>query len=284
VLVVESTLRSGDAVQRVLLHRALVDGSAGGAPDATVFVRTPGGEEKRFERGDLEECVEVPTTGSGIDYLVRNATCFVSRTEGEPWVRPGSTYELHVETPRGERIRGRTTVPGDFHLRMAAQGDEYRSASCMLAPDTQLPLTWSVSEGAWVYLVVMEVRGLRTALEGSGIEDVPEPLELTGLAISARDTTMQVPSNVGIFERARYDAELMRRLQRGFPAGVIVQITTLAADRNFVNGVRGGAFNPSGSVRVSSVVGDGVGVFGSVVPRHLLVFVGDPEPGRGCSG
>jgi hypothetical protein len=130
-----------------------------------------------------------------------------------------------------------------------------------------------------VYLVSMEVRGLRAALEGSGIEDVPDPLELLGISISERDTTMLVPANVGLFERVRYDAELMRLLQLGFPPGVVVQLTVLSADRNFVNGVRGGAFNPSGSVRVSSVVGDGAGVFGSVVAHHMLVFVEQDSQG-----
>ena len=35
-----------------------------------------------------------------------------------------------------------------------------------------------------------------------------------------------------------------------------------------------GGFNPSGNVRISSVVGDGVGVFGSLVPRRLFMRVG----------
>jgi len=47
-----------------------------------------------------------------------------------------------------------------------------------------------------------------------------------------------------------------------------------AADRNYVNAVRGGGFNPSGPVRVSSVVGDGIGTFGSLVPLRLFVVVG----------
>jgi hypothetical protein len=275
VLVVEGTLRAGEAAQRIILHRGLVDGRSGGAPDARVMVRTPDGEEKVFVLADLEACVDPPVTGQGIDHLVAGSSCFVWAGDGEvrpySWVLPGGTYELHVETPRGERLRGRTTVPGDFQL--------WLPDTCTLPPGTQLPLSWSVSSAAWVYLVSMEVRGLRAALEGSGIEDVPDPLELLGLSISERDTTMLVPANVGLFERVRYDAELMRLLQWGFPPGVVVQLTVLSADRNFVNGVRGGAFNPSGSVRVSSVVGDGVGVFGSVVARHMLVFVDQGRQG-----
>jgi hypothetical protein len=52
-----------------------------------------------------------------------------------------------------------------------------------------------------------------------------------------------------------------------------VRLTVAAVDRNYVNGVRGGSFNPSGRVRVSSVTGDGEGVFGSLVPLTLEVEV-----------
>jgi hypothetical protein len=49
-----------------------------------------------------------------------------------------------------------------------------------------------------------------------------------------------------------------------------------------VNAVRGGGFNPSGNVRISSVVGDGVGVFGSIFPRDLQIQVGDDLPYPSC--
>jgi hypothetical protein len=57
-----------------------------------------------------------------------------------------------------------------------------------------------------------------------------------------------------------------------------------AADRNYINGVRGGSFNPSGPVRISSVVGDAVGVFGSLVPLHASIIIGSPVEGRPSCG
>jgi len=52
-------------------------------------------------------------------------------------------------------------------------------------------------------------------------------------------------------------------LSRGLPEGVSAEVVIAAADRNYVNWVRGDSFNPSGAVRVASVRGDGTGVFGS---------------------
>jgi hypothetical protein len=53
-----------------------------------------------------------------------------------------------------------------------------------------------------------------------------------------------------------------------------------ATDRNYVNWVRGGNFNPSGVVRVPSVGGDGIGVFASTVTRTFEVVV-NPDPAGG---
>ena len=46
-----------------------------------------------------------------------------------------------------------------------------------------------------------------------------------------------------------------------------------ATDRNYVNWVRGGNFNPSGQVRVPTIRGDGTGVFASTVTRTFEVVV-----------
>jgi hypothetical protein len=48
-------------------------------------------------------------------------------------------------------------------------------------------------------------------------------------------------------------------------------VVVAAADRNYVNWVRGGNFNPSGLVRVPSVRGDGTGVFGSIVAKTVVL-------------
>lgn len=268
VLVVEAVLREGADSQRVVLHRGLVEGRAAGVPGATVVVRTEAGREIVFAEAPLFGCVDASPGQVGPDPLVEGVSCYLA-AGGEPWVRPGGTYELRVETPAGEVARGRTTVPGAFELRVPAV------ERCTLPAGTQLPLTWTASAGAWVYVTQAQVHGLREALSGSGIEGIPEPLELTGLSISEQDTTLVLPSEIGLFERRSGSPLLLRLLQQGFPANVGIDVAVVAADRNWVNSVRGGNFNPSGAVRVSSVVGDAVGVFGSLVPRRFTVRIGD---------
>lgn len=274
VLVVEAVLLEGADFQRVVLHRGLVDGRAAGVPGAKVVVRTDAGREIVFGEAPLFACVDASPGQVGPDPLVEGVSCYLAELR-EPWVRPGGTYELRVETPAGEVARGRTTVPGDFELRVPG------AERCTLPAGTQLPLVWTASAGAWVYVTQADVRGLREAFSGSGIENIPEPLELTGLSISEQDTTIVLPSEIGIFERGSEDPRLLRLLQQGFPTDVGIEVAVVAADRNWVNSVRGGSFNPSGAVRVSSVVGDAVGVFGSLVPRRFAVRIGD-ERGDPC--
>lgn len=274
--VVEAVLRAEDAEQRLLLHRTLEGRTVRGEAGAQVRVRAGRGREVAFQ--------QVPSTGCytldrkfrrGEDSLRVEATCYASAPGAGAWVVPGEEYELAVVTRRGERLRGRTRVPGAFDFaglgaaRLEPQGDRY----CTLPPDTPLPLTWTASRGAWAYVTEMEVFGLREALAGRGIANVPEPLELLGVSVSEADTTLVLPAQVGLFDRFSQNQELLRVLQDGFPEGVMVVVTVSAADRNFVNSVRGGAFNPSGNVHVSSVVGDGLGVFGSIVVQRLHVEV-----------
>ncbi len=279
LLVVEAVLRSDRQVQEVLLHRTLRGSVIPGEADALVRVRTEEGREIPFRPTAAENCLSGDTRLlRGDDTLTVQANCYRSAGESdEPgWVVPGRSYELLVETTRGERVRGTTRVPGDFDLRglRRAQRDPATGERrCFLPPRTEMSLGWTASSGAWAYLTEMEVYGLRRVLGGSGIGTIPDPLRLIGVSVSESDTTVVVPSEVGAFDRLSYDQELLRAIQGGFPADVQVHVVVAAADRNFVNGVRGGQFNPSGTVRVSSVVGDGVGVFGSIVPLRLVMDV-----------
>lgn len=280
LLVVEAVLRAGDPRQRVLLHRSLAGEVVRGEPGARVAVRTPDGGEVRFAERPLEDCVG----GLGSEELdsleVRvEATCYATRL-GELEVVPGERYRLSVETRTGETLRGETRVPGGF--RLLRPDVPLVSASCSLPPGTSLRVVWSSAEGAWSYLVAVQIFGLRRALQPAGIA-APDVLELTGVAISESDTTVLVPAELGLFERFDSNQDLLRALQGGFPPGVSAELVVAAADRNFVNGVRGGGFNPSGNVRISSVVGDGVGVFGSLVPRRVFIVVGGSDSGPpGC--
>lgn len=277
VLVVESVLRTDRDVQRVLLHRTLQGRTVPGARGATVRVRGDDGRVVPFAEAPLEGCVTLdPRLLRGDDSLRVRATCYESSRSQGPWVQPGMAYELSVETREGERVRGVTRVPGAFRivgLRNAARDPATGFVHCFLPPDTSFELTWSSSAGTWAYLTEMEVNGLRQALAGRGIDNVPEPLRLVGVSVSEADTTVRVPGEVGTFDRFSYSQDLLRAIRDGFPEGVQVQLLVAATDRNFMNAVRGGEFNPSGTVRASSVVGDGVGLFGSIAPLRLFVDV-----------
>lgn len=272
VLVVESVLRAGETRQKVLLHRTLTGDAVRGEPGARVVLRRSGGPDVVLEEQPTFDCTG-PVTRENPDPVAVEATCYATGAGGLE-VRPGERYELRIETRAGEVVRGQTDVPGDFGLRIPGLSRD--DAACVLPPGTRLELTWSSARGAWSYLAGIRIQGLRQALGGAGFP-VPDVLELTGVAISESDTTLVVPSELGVFERFGSNQELLRALQEGFPPGVTAEMIVSAVDRNYVNAVRGGSFNPSGSVRVSSVVGDGIGVFGSVVPRRLFVLVGSRE-------
>lgn len=266
ILVVEAVISAGEQWQNVLLHRTLTGPELRGEPGALVLVRNSDGAEVVLQENATETCAR-DVTGLTGDSLQVRATCYSAFFA----VEPGQTYELHVSTEDGLALRGRTTVPGEFHLLTPAVP---YGQTCLLPPLTNLPLVWSQSAGAWAYFARMSVSGLRGAFAESGIE-APEHLQLTGLAISQDDTTMALPRDFGLFERFNGDQQLLVALQGGFPPGPRVELALSAADKNYVNGVRGGAFNPSGNVRVSSVVGDGVGVFGSLLTRRVAVQVGE---------
>lgn len=272
-LVVEGVITAGDHRQSILLHRSIVGNLIRGEEGATVTVSSGERGSVTLVEGRIESCAE----GLGAlleDSLEVRATCYSARFTAHP----GETYELRVDTRDGLTLRGRTTLPGDFqilHPRLP------RNPTCALAPGTHLPVVWSTSQGAWAYLSTVGIGGLREGFRGRF--DAPDYIQLTGLAVSQSDTTLLLPRDYGVFDRFDAHQQLILALQAGFPAGARAEVIVAAADRNYVNAVRGGSFNPSGSVRVSSVVGDGVGVFGSLVTRRFGVDVGDGLPIPPCS-
>jgi hypothetical protein len=263
LLVVEGVLRAGNVRQNLLLHRSIVGSIVRGEPGARVVIVTPQGEVT-LEESPLELCAEnlASLLEQELEVL---ATCY----SGQLHVRPGESYELHVTTSDGLSVRGRTTVPGSFAFR---QPGIPHAATCRLPPGVNMPVVWSPSEGAWAYISTLAMSGIKQAFAGL---EVPDYLELTGVSVSQSDTSIILPRNFGLFDRfdAGVDQTVLRALQDGFPPGIRAEVIVAATDRNYVNAVRGGNFNPSGAVRVSSVVGDGVGVFGSVVVRRFGVDV-----------
>jgi hypothetical protein len=280
VLVVEAVLRTDLAAQTILLHRSVRGSASGPEPGATVVVRGPDGSALRFVEGGPECIANRDAYGADPEALEVLGSCYTAGADAPDFVRPGATYSLEVTTTRGEQARGWTTVPADFALLglpfSRSLADE--PVPCAVAPRTPLPIRWTRASGAWSYIAPLRLFGLAAALPPE--LEVPEPLELIGLAISASDTQIVLPDEFGIFNRFQLDQELLRALQGGLPPGTRAEVTIAAADRNYVNGVRGGSFNPSGRVRISSVGGDAVGVFGSLVPLRTVVEAGPPAEGR----
>lgn len=284
LVVVESLLRVGDEQQTVLLHRTINGRDAEAVVNAEVLVRTPEGRAVVFAEAPPPVCYS-DRKGLVQDSLGIAVGCYASPDTTPAWVRPGETYELHVATAEGERLRSRTTVPGIFELRTPGVSPDARGLiACSLPPGQELSLEWTRAPGAWIYLSEVEIFGLRAALAGTGIppDEIPEPLALTGLSISEADTTLILPTEAGVFERFDFEPGLLEELQGGFPDGVRVRVTIAAMDRNFVNAVRGGGFNPSGNTRISSIVGEGIGLFGSLLARTLFIEVGHSSQAPPC--
>lgn len=257
--------------------------------DALVTVRrsTPSSIEVLLRRSESGGPVEVPgaavvvTLPDGEEIAVPQTATRIPCTQDGPPGGPGTCYrrhlpigegmrlELRVETDRGEVLFGSTTIPESFDLRVGPDPE----GVCAHPADTPLELVWTRSEGAWAYLAETEIRGLREALEPLGIPVEEDPLHLLGLSVSASDTTIVFPGEFGVFDRGDLDRDLAVYLQGGVPPDTESHIAVTAVDRNYVNWVRGGNFNPSGLVRVPSVVGDGTGFFGSGVVSTQLVVV-----------
>jgi hypothetical protein len=276
LLVVEGVLRPNQSVQRILLHSSLTAAGSGSGPayDADVQVTGPRGVRIRFEPSpESDACLDVIPEA--------RFACYVTRADQSSWILPGEEYNLEVVTSDGGRAYGRTRIPGRFDVAVPSLD---RLRACSLPPATALPLTWSRSAGTWSYIAEMEIHGLRAALAELVPGEIPDPLSLTGLAISEADTTMTLPGDFGIFERAQFDQALLIAIRDGLPAGVSVHVTIAAADRNYVNGVRGGSFNPSGRVRVPSVAGAATGLFGSMFVVRFRVEVEEESLLPPCLG
>ncbi len=279
VVAVEAVLRTDTAIQTLVLHRSLDGRDVRGVPGARVTVTREGGQAVTFVEKD-SACVRFSQAYFSDGPGSLRASCYESPASAGAWVQPGGVYRLRVETPDGRVIQGRTRVPGQFALRglpFSRTMEQRARAECSLRPGTVLPVAWTRADSAWSYLAPIRIFGLRRALAASGVDaSIPDPLELFGLAISERDTAIVLPTEFGVFDRFDTDQDVLLALRSGFPEGVLVELVVAAADRNYVNGVRGGRFNPSGPVRISSVSGDGVGVFGSMVPLYVRIPVVQP--------
>jgi hypothetical protein len=274
VIVAEVFLHANSPNQTAYLHRTATATGTARVHGARVFVLD---EERAIEYELLATADSLCLSPAPPDALPDTGTCYEARMQLDA-IRPGATYGLRIELPDRPAITGRTAVPGDFAIMQPEE------ALCRLDPGTTLPLVWTASDGAWVYLAQARFTGLLAALRAAGVSVQPtlrEPLNLIGLAIGARDTTLAFPAAFGVFDRADEALHpVLLGIREGLPAGVDVQIAVAAADRNYVNWVRGGNFNPSGTIRVPSVSGGGTGVFGSLVTRRVSITT--REEGTPC--
>lgn len=255
---------AGPARAVAFLHRTLGTSATGAVDGARVTLTSGNQTVGLFESGTLEPCLQAVTLGQV------TGTCFENATLPDGFVVPGGVVTASVEAGPLETLTGTTTVPGDFSLVVPAAG----VGECLLEAGRLLELEWTTSAGAWAYMGETLIAGLPAILEERGIETGfdEDPLSLVGLSISSADTVMVFPSEFGLFDRFDLDQEVALLLQGGLPEGASADITIAAIDRNFVNWVRGGSFNPSGTVRVPSLRGAaGSGVLASYVTRTIAV-------------
>ncbi|HUE95858.1 MAG TPA: DUF4249 family protein [Longimicrobiaceae bacterium] len=279
VLVVEAVLRAGSPWQFVLLHRSVEGRHVRGEPGALVKVMDERGRSIVYRPTPLELCVLGSRQQWEAEGINLGASCYTSGLEDAYFVEPGLRYRLEVTTAGGAQAMGQTTVPGAFAYTSprAPLRSPSLVADCRL-PSTPFTLAWRRSEGAWAYVVSMQLQGFGDELRQQGVS-VPDPLELTSVSVSAADTTLLFPANVGLFQRGEYDRRVFETLRGGLPPGTRATLVVLATDRNYTNAIRGGRFHPSGNVRLSSVVGDAVGLFGSTVP---LIIRSAPDNPVAC--
>jgi hypothetical protein len=256
-VIAEVILEAGAPRQLALLHRTLGTGEEVRVDGASIEVHDAAGRALMFEAIADEECLDIDADRIGAVV----GSCYGTRAGASYAIVPDATYSLAITLPDGGRLQGRTTVPSSFDVVSPA------AVRCAVPVDSSLELAWTTSPGAWVYVAETSLTGIRAALESEGIEVPRDPLRLFGLSITAGDTTIVFPTEFGLFDRA--DPQLgpvLLRIRDGLPPGVVADVVVSAADRNYVNWVRGGNFNPSGMIRVPSVSGAGTGVFGSLVP------------------
>ena len=245
------------------LHRTLEGGTGASrpVPGARIIVTRSDGFSIEMAETSLETCVvSLPIEGTG--------SCYWAAPDLAARLNPGDRLEARIEVPGGGVLQGVATVPGDFDV-LSAPSEGF----CTVGPSTPFEVRWTRAPGAWAYVNETLISGLRAALEPRGIEVEKDPLYLLGLSVSASDTTIMFPSEFGVFERFELSQGVALALQQGLPAGTDARVTITAGERNYVNWIRGGSFNPSGQVRIPSLRGDGTGVFAATVSRNFRVLV-----------
>ena len=275
VLVAEGYIRVGDGSDQitVFLHWTVGTGALEPLRAASVVIYPEGQPEVRLGPTDPHHCIQsdLPEEPEGV--------CFIPPGSSENVMAPGTLAELLVRLPDGRELHGGTLIPDD--IRLIRPSDEF---ACELPPGRHVRFLWNRSPGAWAYSAEAELDGLRAALAPEGIVVEEDSVALLGLAVSEADTTIVFPREFGVFNRFDLQQEVALALQEGLPLGSQGVVAIAALDRNYVNWVRGGNFNPSGAVRISSLRGDGIGVLASAVRRGVRIFGTEGSGLSSCLG
>lgn len=248
------------------LHRTLSAARADGVEGARVRVSGASGTVVRLEEeesgGDcLSQDPEIPNEDVG--------SCYRASASPSPFL-PRDVVELEVVLADGSTLTASSRIPGAFDFVGLTQEDGH----CRLEPDTNYRFGWTEAAGTWSYLSDTWIMGLPEALAGGDVA-APDSLYLTGFGIGREDTDVLFPGEYGLFDVADdVNVDLLRILDDGLPGGAWARLAFAATDRNWVNWVRGGNFNPSGLIRIPSVFGEGTGVFGTATQREVHVRAG----------
>ena len=280
----EVTLAESDDV--VIAETRLVLNLEGGDRAASLDVYTYLHRTLSAARGDEVEGAVVRLSGAsgGVVHLdpTDDGNACLSYDPDEPNEDVGSCYravvspspfapreviELEVTLADGGILTASSRIPGPFDF----VGLTHEGGHCRIQPDTNYRFNWTEAAGTWSYLSDTWIRGLPEALAGRDIE-VPDSVYLTGFGIGREDTDVLFPGEYGLFDIVDdVETDLLRILDDGLPGGAWGRIAFAATDRNWVNWIRGGNFNPSGIIRIPSVFGDGTGFFGTATQRVLHV-------------
>ena len=265
--VVEAYIMVGDGGDQVsaFLHWTLGDRSLRDLSNLGVTLIREDEVEVHLFPGPLSDCLR-----PGLEEDVEGV-CYSMDFNPEGFFEPGTRVELEILLGDDQVLRGGTLIPDAIDLVEPGVKDE-----CALPPGNNLEFVWRRSPGVWAYVAETEIKDLKNALAAGGITVETDSVALLGLAVSDSDTTIVFPREFGVFDRFDLEQEVAVALQEGLPRGAVARVVIAAVDQNYVNWIRGGNFNPSGPVRVSSLRGPGVGVLGSVVRRTVVVKGGDP--------
>lgn len=289
------TIDPADAARTELLATGWLDWTRTGRATSEVSGATlriageSGASVDLVEQPNQESCFKLEPLPTGHHPPVFG-TCYLATASPSPFA-PGEGLSLTIWSPEGGTATGISRLPEAFAPSGGlASGD----GRCLTEPDQNHRFSWSAAEGAWAYLGGALVEGLDPALwPGDASRYAGEALHLTGLPFRRDSTEMVFPRNLATLTGTQpVGVELSRVLQAGLPGGATAQVAVGAIDRNWYNWIRLPTFETvfvnsafdTGEIRVPSIFGHGVGVFGASVrwtaevESRARTGAGDPPP------